>query len=393
MKLTLPIIVFAQFCCTSLWFAGNGVMSNLLETFGLDLLALGHLTSAVQIGFITGTLLFAFLSLADRFPPSKVFFICALFGAIFNLGVILDNNNLGSLLLWRFLTGFSLAGIYPIGMKIAADYYQKDLGKSLGFLVGALVLGTAFPHLLKSFTGAENLPWKMVIIITSLMATLGGFLILLAVPEGPFRKARTGKDLFGFVKVFKNKEFRAAAFGYFGHMWELYAFWAFIPVILGSYKLLYPGSDLNVPLTSFLIIGLGGLACVAGGYLSQKWGAKKVATWALFLSGCCCVFSPLVFLQDSEVLLLCFLIFWGLMVVADSPLFSTLVAENASAESRGTALTIVNSLGFSITILSIQLVTFLLTLVDPFYVLTVLAVGPALGLYSLYVVPGSKIKV
>ena len=393
MKFILPIIVIAQFCCTSLWFAGNGVMSNLLETYGLDLLALGHLTSAVQIGFIAGTLLFAFLGLADWFPPSKVFFICALFGAVFNLGLILDNNNLSSLLLWRFLTGFSLAGIYPVGMKIAADYFQKDLGKSLGFLVGALVLGTAFPHLLKSFTGTENLPWKMVVIITSLMATLGGVLILLAVPEGPFRKARIGKDFFKFVKVFKNREFRGAAFGYFGHMWELYTFWAFVPVILSSYNLLHPGADLNIPMNSFFIIGFGGLACVAGGYLSQKWSAKNVATSALLLSCCCCVISPLVFFQDSEVFLQCFLIFWGLMVVADSPMFSTLVAENALAESKGTALTIVNSIGFAITILSIQLVTFLISLFDPFYVLTILAIGPALGLYSLYIVQGSKIKV
>ena len=393
MKIILPVIVFAQFCCTSLWFAGNGVMGDLLQTYGLDLLALGHLTSAVQVGFIAGTLLFAFLNLADRFPPSKVFFICALFGAVFNLGVILDNNNLNSLLLWRFLTGFSLAGIYPVGMKIAADYYQKDLGRSLGFLVGALVLGTAFPHLLKSFTGSENLPWKMVIVITSIMASLGGFLILLAVPVGPFRKARTGKDFFGFLNVFKNKEFRAAAFGYFGHMWELYAFWAFVPVVLSSYNLIHPGADINIPLNSFLIIGLGGISCAAGGYLSLKWGTKKLATAALFLSGCCCVISPFVFFQNSEVVLLCFLIFWGLMVVADSPLFSTLVAENAIAESKGTALTIVNSIGFAITILSIQLVTFLMTLFDPFYVLSVLAIGPALGLYSLYFIPGSKIKV
>lgn len=393
MKFILPIIVFSQFCCTSLWFAGNGVMSNLIQTFELDILALGHLTSAVQIGFILGTLLFAFLNLADRFPPSKVFFICAIFGAVFNLGVILDNNTLNSLLFWRFLTGFSLAGIYPVGMKIAADYYQKDLGKSLGFLVGALVLGTAFPHLLKNFTGNENLPWKMVIIITSLMAVLGGFLILLTVPEGPYRKARIGKNIFAFLNVFKNKEFRAAAFGYFGHMWELYAFWAFVPVVISSYNLLHPGADLNAPLNSFLIIGLGGLACAAGGSLSLKLGTKKIAASALFLSGCCCIISPLFFLQDSEVLLVCFLIFWGLMVVADSPLFSTLVAENAYAESRGTALTIVNSIGFAITILSIQLVTFLITLFSPFYVLSVLAIGPAFGLYSLYFIPGSKNKV
>lgn len=380
----LPVIVFSQFCCTSLWFAGNGVMNDLLQTFDLDLLDLGHLTSAVQFGFITGTLIFAFLSLADRFPPSKVFFICAVFGAVFNLGLTLEDNNLSSLLLWRFLTGFSLAGIYPVGMKIAADYYRESLGKSLGFLVGALVLGTAFPHLLKTFTGSENMPWRLVIITTSAMAAVGGAFILLFVPPGPYRKARLGKGFSAFFNVFKNREFRAAAFGYFGHMWELYTFWAFVPVILASYSLLHPGTELNIPLLSFLIIGLGGLACIAGGYISLKKGTKKTAATALFLSGICCVVSPFIFLQDSPVILISFLIFWGLMVVADSPLFSTLVAKNAAAESRGTALTIVNSIGFAITILSLQVVTFLLTVVDPVYILIILAPGPALGLWSLY---------
>lgn len=174
MKHVQPVIVFAQFCCTSLWFAGNGVMSDLLKTFNLDITALGHLTSAVQFGFILGTLLFAFFGIADRFAPSRVFFICAILGAAFNLGVILENNTLNSLFLWRFLTGFSLAGIYPVGMKIAADHFKEGLGKSLGYLVGALVLGTAFPHLLKSITGDEGIPWKVVIITTSVLSIIGG---------------------------------------------------------------------------------------------------------------------------------------------------------------------------------------------------------------------------
>lgn len=383
-KQVLPIIVFSQFCCTSLWFAGNGVMSDLLQTYGLEPYALGHLTSAVQFGFITGSLIFAFLSLADRFPPSNVFFICALFGAVFNLGMILNGNDLSSLLLWRFLTGFSLTGIYPVGMKIAADYYREGLGKSLGFLVGALVVGTAFPHLLKTFTGSGDFPWKLVILTTSLISVLGGFLILFLVPQGPYRKAGTGTDFFAFLNVFKNKKFREAAFGYFGHMWELFTFWAFVPVMLGSYSLLHPEIYFNIPLLSFLIIGLGGLACVAGGYISQKWGTKRTAATALLLSGSCCIISPLIFLQDSGVLLISFLIFWGLMVVADSPLLSTLIANNAAAESKGTALTIVNSIGFAITILSIQLITFLLSVIDPLYVFTILATGPAFGLWSLY---------
>lgn len=384
MKHILPTIVFAQFCCTSLWFAGNGVMADLLRTFRLDLLALGHLTSAVQFGFITGTLIFALFGLADRYPPSKVFFICALFGAGFNLGMVWENNTLNSLLLWRFLTGISLAGIYPVGMKIASDYYREGLGRSLGLLVGALVLGTAFPHLLRNFAGSENLPWRLVIFTTSAISVVGGVMILSLVPRGPYRKAATGMDLSAVINVFRNKPFRAAALGYFGHMWELYTFWAFVPVILGSYGLLHPEADFNIPLTSFIIIGAGGLACVAGGYLSQTLGTKKTAASALLLSGICCVISPLIFLQDSHQLLIGFLVFWGLIVVADSPLFSTLVAQNAPAEKRGTALTIVNCVGFAITILSLQLVTLLMTFFEPFYILTILAIGPALGLANLF---------
>lgn len=359
-------------------------MSDLLRTFDLELLALGSLTSAVQLGFIFGTLIFAFFSFADRFAPSKVFFLCALLGATCNLGLIWNGNNFESLLLWRFLTGFSLAGIYPVGMKIAADYFKEGLGKSLGFLVGALVLGTSFPHLLKTFTGSESFPWKMVILATSFISVLGGLLIYLLVPPGPYRKARTEKKAFAFLEVFKNNRFRAATFGYFGHMWELYTFWAFVPLILGSYKLLHPETNFNVPLLSFIIISVGGLACVAGGYVSEYFGTKKTAASALFLSGICCLLSPLIFMQDSTEILIGFLIFWGLMVVADSPLFSTLVAQNAEGESRGTALTIVNSIGFAITILSIELATFFLTFLNPVYVFTMLAAGPVFGLLSLY---------
>jgi len=358
-------------------------MSDLLKTYNLDLLALGHLTSAVQFGFILGTLIFAFLSIADRFPPSRVFFICALIGAVCNLGVVLDNNSLNSLLLWRFLTGFSLAGIYPVGMKIAADHYREGLGKSLGFLVGALVIGTAFPHLLKTLTGNEDLPWKTVILTTSGLSALGGTLILLLVPSGPYRKPRTISDHLAFLKVFKNIKFRAAAFGYFGHMWELYTFWAFVPVILKAYSHSHPQLTLNVPLLSFFIIGIGGLACVAGGYISGALGTRRTAAAALSFSGLCCLVSPWLFFQDSEVLLIAFLLFWGATIVADSPLFSTLVANKAEGESRGTALTIVNSIGFAITILSIQLVTYLITFINPLYIFPLLALGPVFGLWKL----------
>jgi MFS family permease len=378
----LPVIVISQFFCTSLWFAGNGVMNDLVAEFQLKSSALGDLTSAVQFGFISGTLLFAILTIADRYSPSKVFFFSALAGALFNLGTIIETNGLSGLLTLRFLTGFCLAGIYPVGMKIAADYYREGLGKSLGYLVGALVVGTAFPHLLKDFT--SDFPWRLVLIITSSLAFLGGLLMLVLVPDGPYRKAGLKLDPRMIFKVFREQQFRSAAFGYFGHMWELYAFWAFLPVMLATYLKLNPAAEFNIPLLSFLIIGLGGPACVLGGYISQNFGTKRTAFTALLLSCICCILSPLCFYFDSGVLLIGFFIFWGLVVIADSPLFSTLIAQNASSESKGTALTIVNSIGFSITIISIQLINTIKGAFDPKYIYMILAIGPVFGLIALH---------
>jgi len=378
----LPVIVVAQFCCTSLWFAGNGVMDNLVNAFGLSSSALGHLTSAVQFGFILGTLVFAILTIADRFSPSKVFFVCALLGASFNLATILESNTFWSLFLLRFGTGFFLAGIYPVGMKISADYFQKGLGRSLGFLVGALVVGTSFPHFLKSYGNVFD--WEQVILTTSILAVLGGLLIFIFVPNGPFRKASQGMDFSTLFKVFKNKKFKASAFGYFGHVWELYSFWAFVPVMLSTFQKQNPSVDFNIPFYSFLIIGLGGVGCVIGGFISEKIGVKKTATIALSLSGICCLVSPLILGSQMENALIPFLIFWGLVVIADSPLFSTLVAQNAPSESKGTALTIVNCLGFFITIFSIQLLTYLQTEINVLYLYMILAIGPLLGLIGLW---------
>lgn len=377
----LPIIVFSQFCCTSLWFAGNGVMSDLIESFGLPLSALGHLTSAVQFGFIFGTLIFAVLTIADRFAPSKVFFGCALLGALFNLGIIWEGNQMSSILLFRFLTGFFLAGIYPVGMKIAADYYKEGLGKSLGFLVGALVVGTAFPHLAKEIIASFS--WKWVMVFTAFLAVIGGLLMLIFIGNGPYRRYGKRIDFSAFLSVFKGLQFRKAAFGYFGHMWELYAFWAFVPVMLQTYSAHHPNVNFNIPLLSFLIIALGGLGCVLGGYLSHSLGTKKVATTALLLSALCCLVSPLFFIIPSETVFVGFLFFWGMVVIADSPLFSTMVAHNAPIALKGTALTIVNSIGFAVTIVSIQLLTILQPLAPPIFIYTVLAIGPILGLIVL----------
>ncbi|WP_345168278.1 MFS transporter [Algibacter aquimarinus] len=378
----LPVIVFSQFCCTSLWFAGNAIITDLISNFNLEVSALAHLTSAVQFGFIIGTFVFAILNIADRFSPSKVFFICAVVAASLNLFTVFDANNLRSLFLIRFGTGFFLAGIYPVGMKIASDYFKEGLGKSLGYLVGALVLGTAFPHFLNVYN--QDISWKVIVYFTSSMALIGGGMIMFFVADGPYKTKLEKFNISVFYSVFKIKKFRTAAFGYFGHMWELYAFWAFTPVILNGYLYFHKNIDFNVSLYSFIIIASGAISCVFSGYLSQKYTPKKVATVALTLSGLCCLLSPLIFVINSEIFFLSFLIFWGMVVIADSPLFSTLVAQNVPNTIKGTALTIVNSIGFAITIISIQLLNSLSNNFEIRFLFLFLAVGPVVGLIELY---------
>jgi MFS family permease len=217
---------------------------------------------------------------------------------------------------------------------------------------------------------------------TTTLSVIGGLCVLFLVPDGPFRKSGQKIQLTAFLSGFKNSRFRSVSFGYFGHMWELYTFWAFVPVMLAAYNNYYR-ENLNVSLLSFFIIASGGLACVLSGLLSLHFGAKKVAAIALSMSCLCCIVSPLFMFAGSAVLFITFLFIWAFAVIADSPLFSTLVAQNAPAESRGTSLTIVNCIGFSITIISIQFISFLSDKIDARYIYMFLAIGPILGLFAL----------
>jgi MFS family permease len=221
-----------------------------------------------------------------------------------------------------------------------------------------------------------------VIIFISVLSAFGGLIMLFLVPDGPFRRRSEQLRLSAFLIAFRNNNFRAYSFGYFGHMWELYTFWAFVPVILTT-NMQHNKIDVDVPFLSFLIIASGGAACILSGLLSQHFGAKKLATISLFLSCLCCLASPFFLFTGSTPALVAFLLFWGLAVIADSPMFSTLVAQNAPQESRGTALTFVNCIGFSITIISIQATKLLSAHIDARYVYILLAAGPVLGLISL----------
>jgi predicted MFS family arabinose efflux permease len=378
-KPILPVIIFSQFAGTSLWFAGNAIIGDLQSAIGVGIDDIGIVTSAIQLGFITGTLFFALISISDRYSPRKLFLICSILGAVSNLLIYFIAYNLFSLLVLRFITGFFLTGIYPIGMKIAAGWYKKGLGNAIGLLVGALVLGTAFPHLIKSFGG--SLHWQQVLFVISGFSLVGGIAMYLFVPDGPYISSGTKFNPKAILTIFKNKKLRSSALGYFGHMWELYTFWALIPIILFYYLKLNP-LGLNIPFWSFIIIASGSIGCIVGGVISKKIGSANVAFTQLALSGICCLISPLMF-YTSVPIFLTFLIFWGIVVVGDSPQYSAIIALSAPKELVGSGLTLVNSIGFAITILSLWFVYQFLGVINISYALMLLGLGPILGLMSM----------
>jgi MFS family permease len=386
--LVLILLVLAQFACVSLWFAANAVMADLVATYHIHT-SIGTLTSMVQFGFIAGTLVFAVLSISDRNSPSLVFLICSILGAIANAGLLITHDHLLAIYGLRFLTGFFLAGIYPTGMKIAADYYDKDISKALGWLLGALVIGTAFPLLLRS--GIFHLPWKIAIVTTSSLAVVGGMMIGFLVPDGPFRKSNPGFKPQVILSIFRHPPLRKAVIGYFGHMWELYAFWAFVPtaVLYFAKNNLLDFSQGKVMTFSFLIIAVGSIACMVGGYWAIKISSRKVALFALISSGVCCLLSPIL-LQSNLFVVIPFLLFWGMTVIMDSPQFSSMVSGYAPVENRGTALTIVNCIGFTISIISIQLLDFLSVWMETRWIFLFLFPGPLLGVMSLLSIRSEK---
>ncbi len=378
-KKTLFLIVFAQFSCTSVWFAVNAVIKQLAETYHINPNSIGFFTGVIQFGFIIGTLIFAFFSIADRFKASKVFLFCALFSALSNFALLIPGNTYWSIAILRFITGICLAGIYPIGIKIASDFFKNGLGRALGFLVGTLVLGTAIPHFFNFISLKNSL--QFVIIITSTLSVIGALLIGFGVPVGPYSKQGSKFEPKIILNIFSVPALRKASFGYFGHMWELYTFWAFTPLLLTTYNQIN-NTSLNISLWSFIIIVSGFFSCIFGGFLAQKFSSQWVAKTSLWVSLACILFFP-ISIQLPTPVFLSFMVMWGMFVIADSPQLSTLVAQSAPIVYKGTAITLVNSIGFLLTIFSIQIMNSFINGLDTYLPFIILSLGPLLGLYFL----------
>ena len=359
----LFFIILSQFLSGSIWFAAN-----------VAYLDHGFLLSAVQFGFILGTLIFAFLNISDRFSPARVFFFCALLGSLFNISGIFLLNTPAILLISRLCCGVTLAGIYPVGMKIAASWYPQTVSKALGWLVGALVLAAGFPYLIKVLNWQNSMDF--ILQATSVLCFAGGVIQLLLVGDGPYLPKSSEFKIDVIKDIFQHPGFRASAFGYFGHMWELYAVFAYIPLVLASVV------ESHVDLWSFSFFVFGFLGCAAGGMVALKVGSRIIALVALFMSGTICLISPILPSLPQGVALIIIQI-WGVTVVADSPQFSSLNTRFAPQKYVGSALTIVNCIGFFITIITIELLG---VWIDWFGVRTAflpLVLGPVFGWFSL----------
>jgi MFS transporter, DHA1 family, inner membrane transport protein len=372
----LPVLVLSQFAGVSPWFAVNAVMPDLQSELGWSTTAVGALTSSLQFGFILGTLLFALLAVADRFPARRVFLCCALAGAACTVGAWAMVSDVQALMAWRFATGLCLAGIYPVGMKIASQWYTRGLGPALGLLIGALVLGSASPHALRAL--GAHLPWPTLMLGVAALSAVAGLLLYALLPEPPHAPARPNTLQWRALGALGNDaRVRSSVLGYFGHMWELYTFWVLVPLILGTRL---QGAELSW--AAFGVIGAGALGCVAGGQLAPRHGSARVAGVQLAVSGLCCLLAPLM-ARAPDGVFFAWLLLWGITVAGDSPQFSTLTARNAPPQAVGSVLTLTNSIGFAISIASILLFVELTQTVPLPWLLTGLAIGPALGLWAL----------
>lgn len=375
----LPAIALSQLAGTSLWFAINAVMPDLQRDAALPDAAVGWLTAAIQLGFIVGTLAFALLAVADRFSPRLVFLACSLLGAALAAATAWLPPALPTLLVLRFATGVCIAGIYPVGMKIAAGWFAHGLGWALGVLVGALVLGTAFPYGLRALGAAW--PWSVVMAAVAAVAALGGVLMAAAVPDGPHLAprgsvARWSPAALGVI--WHDRRLRASVLGYFGHMGELYALIVLLPAIIA----LRVSDAAAGSWWAFAAIAAGAVGCMGGGLWARRIGGARVAALQLACSGLCALAAP--WLLDAPLgLWAAWLLLWGLTVSGDSPQFSALTASNAPRALVGSVLTLVNSIGFAISTATIVLFVHLASVWPLQSVLPWLALGPALGVWCL----------
>ena len=377
---TLTLLATAELLGMSLWFSASSVAPQLQARWDLSAGQVGLLTTLVQFGFVAGTATSALLNLADIIPARRLFAVSALLGALSNAALVWAPG-FGGALVSRFAVGFFLAGVYPPAMKMAATWFRSGRGLAIGTVVGALTAGKAVPYLLE---GSGQLSLSGAILIPSGAALMAGVLVALMYHDGPYAFPTRPFSWRMVADVIRVPELRRITGGYFGHMWELYALWTWIPGFLAASFAADSGPKAthgHAALWSSAVIGIGALGAIAGGWAADRVGRPRVVRLALLGSGACALASPWLF-GAPRWLLLAVCLFWGIAVIADSAQFSALVTEAAPPHAVGTALTLQTSLGFLLTIGSIQLVPRLAATWGWRWAMVTLTIGPLLGLLS-----------
>jgi MFS family permease len=378
----LAWLSLAMFFGMTLWFSATAANAPIVAEFHLTTGETAWLTMAVQGGFVVGTLLSAILNLADVINPRRLFAIGCVIAATANAGLVRAGEP-ATLIALRVATGGALAWVYPPGMKIAAGWFLRRRGAALGVLVGALTVGSAFPHLLAA--ASATIPWRALMLGASLLALVGGLLVVTRVNDGPYVATSARFDPGAVARVFGDRRTRLATLGYLGHMWELYAVWtwmaAFAAASFGVSGASTPASPAGSAV-AFTTIASGAIGSAAAGWFADRVGKARLAAWAMIVSGGCCAIAGFVFHAPPPMLFL-FAVVWGVAVVADSAQLSALVAEFSPRDHVGTALTLQTCTGFLLTMASIRLLPVAAQAIGWQWVFLCLVPGPVFGVLAL----------
>ena len=380
---SIAVIAASQVAAMTLWFSATAIIPALQAEQGLDAATASLFTSAVQLGFVVGTLASAFFGLADRFDPRRLFMGSALVAAAANAAILLFDPSSAPVIVLRFATGVCMAGIYPVGMKLASTWAEGDMGMLLGLLVGALTLGSAAPHLFNALGGID---WRLTLATGSVSAVLAALAIRLSGIGPNVGKSPPFNPRFALA-AWTTPSLRLANLGYLGHMWELYAMWAWIGLFLhASFQLSFADestASVAAAFVTFATIGIGAVGCILGGAFADRWGRTALTMLAMAVSGTCALLIGALFGAPPAILIVVCLI-WGISVVADSAQFSASVAELSDRSLVGTMLTIQTSMGFLLTLITIQLVPGLVAVFGWPYAFAFLAIGPYIGVFAMW---------